>query len=62
MIVQFMDAVSGTAVYVNPNEVMTLRPDPSEPTRVTLVKLSDGETFRVRGDHEEVAAKLSRAA
>ena len=60
MIVQFMDSVTGTPVYINPAYVLTLRPDPAEPTRVTMVKLSDGETFRVRGDHEQVAEKLAR--
>lgn len=60
MIVQMMDSVTGTAVYINPTYVTTLRPDPADPTRVTMVKLSDGETFRVRGAHEEVADKLAR--
>jgi hypothetical protein len=62
MIVEFVDSVTGTPVYINPEIVMTLRPDPSNPTGVTQVKLRDGETFRVHGDHEKVAAKLSRAA
>jgi hypothetical protein len=62
MIVQFMDSVAGTAVYINPSYVVTLRPDPADPTRVTMVKLRDGETMRVQGDHREVADKLARAA
>ena len=49
MIVQFMDNVTGTAVYVNPVYVVSLRPDPAAPTRVSVVKLQDGETIRVQG-------------
>jgi hypothetical protein len=60
MIVQFMDTVAGTAVYINPAYVVSLRPDPADPTRVTLVKLRDGESIRVQGDHREVADKLAR--
>jgi hypothetical protein len=40
--------------------VVTLRPDPATPERTTIVKLRDGETFRVQGTHVEVAAKLGR--
>lgn len=61
MIVQLVDSVAGTPVYINPAFVMTLRPDPDDPTGTTLVKLSDGESFRVRGVHEDVADKLARA-
>ena len=39
---------------------MTLRPDPETPERTTIVKLRDGESFRVQGTHVEVAAKLGR--
>ena len=60
MIVQFTDSVAGTAVYINPAYVVTLRPDAADPHRVTMVKLSDGETFRVRGEHQEIADKLLR--
>ena len=60
MIVQFFDTDAGTAVYINPEYVVTLRPDPAEPERISIVKLRDGETFRVQGTHVEVAAKLSR--
>jgi hypothetical protein len=59
MIVEFMDSVAGTPVYINPAYVVTLRPDPADPARVTLVKLEDGETIRVHGDHREVADKLA---
>ena len=60
MIVQFFDTDAGTAVYINPEYVVTLRPDPAETERISVVKLRDGETFRVQGTHMEVAAKLSR--
>ena len=60
MIVLFFYYSSGTAVYINPDYVMTLRPDPEEPTSVTLVKLNDGESIHVRGEHPEVADKLAR--
>jgi uncharacterized protein YlzI (FlbEa/FlbD family) len=61
MIVQFMDSAAGTAVYLNPAYVMTLRPDPVDPTRITIIKLRDGETIRVQGDHQEVADKFARS-
>jgi hypothetical protein len=61
MIVEFIDSVAGTPVYINPDYVVTLRPDPAEPTEVTMVKLRDGESIRVRGDHQEIAAKLAPA-
>ncbi len=60
MIVQLQDSVAGVPVYINPTYVVTLRPDPADPTRVTMVKLSDGETFRVVGEHQEVAEKLAK--
>ena len=59
MIVPFNDSVSGTAVYINPDYVVSLRPDPSDPTHVTIVKLREGETVRVIGDHQEVANRLA---
>jgi len=62
MIVPFMDRVTGTAVYINPAEVVTVRPDPDAPEQVSIIKLRDGESIRVNGDHEEVAAKLDGAA
>lgn len=62
MIVQLKDSVAGTAVYINPEYVVALRPDPVDPTRVTTVKLSDGESIRVVGDHEQIADRLARAA
>jgi len=60
MIAQFMDSVAGTAVYINQAYVVTLRPDPAEPDRVSIVKVRDGESIRVRDDHREVADKLAR--
>ena len=60
MIVQFFDVDAGTTVYINPEYVVTLRPDPAHPETTTVVKLRDGETFRVQGTHVEVAAKLGR--
>ena len=62
MIVPFTDSVAGTAVYVNPEYVVTMRPDPADPTHVTMVKLEDGETIRLAADHREVASKLAEAA
>jgi hypothetical protein len=62
MVAQFMDSVAGAPVYLNPTYVVSLRPDPADPDRVTLVKIRDGETIRVRGDHNEVAGKLAKAA
>ena len=59
MIVEFIDGVAGTAVYLNPAYVVFLRPDPADPGGVTQVKLEDGETIRVRGDYREVADKLA---
>ena len=60
MIVQFTDSAAGSFVYINPR--LTLRPDPSDPTKVTLVKLEDGESIRVRGEHTDVADRLTRVA
>jgi hypothetical protein len=58
MVVELYDTVTGTPVYVNPDLVLTMRPDPEEPLEVTDIKLRDGEMLRVRGGHDEVAAKL----
>ena len=60
MIVAFAEAVSGVPVYINPSFVVSLRPDPAEPEHTTVVRLSDGETLRLRGGHGDVAARLSR--
>ena len=62
MIVQLMDSVTGTPVYINPAYVVTLRPDPADPDHISIVKLRDGETIRIRGGDQDVADKLARAA
>jgi hypothetical protein len=61
MIVQFFDTDAGSTVYINPEYVVTLRPDPAEPKRISVVKLRDGETCRLQGTHMEVAVRLARA-
>jgi hypothetical protein len=58
MVVSFKDATVGTAVYINPEFVVSVRPDPAGPEEVSMVKLHDGETVKVRGIHTEVARKL----
>ncbi len=60
MIVQFLDTVAGTAVYINPAYVVTVRPDPADPDHVSILRLRDGESVRVKGEHREVADKLAR--
>jgi hypothetical protein len=40
---------------------MSLRPDPSDPDHISIVRLRDGESLRVKGDHREVAEKLRQA-
>jgi hypothetical protein len=40
--------------------VVSLRPDPADPERVSILKLQDGESIRIRGDHRQVADKLRR--
>jgi hypothetical protein len=62
MIAEFIDATTGTAVYLNPRHVVSLRPDPEDPLTFSVIKLEDGETVRVRGDHREVADKLADRA
>jgi len=61
MIVQFIDSVAGTPVYINPAYVVTLRPDPADPDHISIIKIRDGESIRVRGGDKEVADKLARA-
>ena len=62
MITHFVDATTGASVYVNPDYVVMLRPDPAEPDAVSVMKISDGETVRVRGGHNDVASRLTRPA
>jgi uncharacterized protein YlzI (FlbEa/FlbD family) len=61
MIAQFMDTVTGTAVYLNPAYVVALRPDPADPDHVSIIQLRNGESIRVKGDHREVADRLTRS-
>jgi hypothetical protein len=60
MIIPFSEAASGVPIYINPAFVVSLRPDPVDPERTSMVKLSDGETIRIRGSHDDVAGRLSR--
>ena len=62
MIVQLTDSVAGTPVYINPAYVVTLRPDPADPDHISIIKIRDGESIRVRGSDKDVADKLARAA
>jgi hypothetical protein len=62
MIVQFVDSVAGTPVYINPAYVVSARPDAAEPDEITVLNMRDGETVRVRASHEQVAEKLKRSA
>jgi hypothetical protein len=62
MIVQLMDSKTRTPVYINPDFVMSLRPDPDNIDGGSNIKLGDGESVRVLGDSEDVAAKLARPA
>jgi hypothetical protein len=41
---------------------MSLRPDPDNIDGGGIIKLGDGESVRVLGDREEVAAKRARPA
>ena len=61
MLVQLLDSVVGTPVYINPAYVVTLRPDPADPDQISIIKIRDGESIRVRGGDKEVADKLARA-
>jgi hypothetical protein len=60
MIAQFMDTVTGTAVYLNPAYVVALRPDPADPDHVSIIQLRNGESVWGGGDHREVADRLAR--
>jgi hypothetical protein len=61
MIAPFFEATSGVALYINPAFVITVRPDPADPERTSVVKLSDGETLRLRGGPDDIASRLGRA-
>ena len=60
MIVRFADANTGTPIYINPEYVMSLRPDPVKIESGSIITIRNGETIRVEGAHEEVAARLAR--
>jgi hypothetical protein len=60
MFVQMVDSDTAQPVHINPQYVVTLRPDPADLDRMSIVKLEDGETIRVLGEHREVAGKLAR--
>ena len=61
MLAQLMNQVTGTEVYINPAYVVSVRPEPSDPDHVSVLKLRDGEDVKVIGDHRQVADKLARA-
>jgi hypothetical protein len=60
MVVPLMD-VTRTKVYINPDYVISVRPDPADPDHISIVRLRD-ETVRVLEDHEKAADRLARAA
>jgi len=60
--VQFIDRVTGAAVYINPEYVMSIRPHPADPDNASIVKIRDGETIEVKYSHTEVVRKLLRRA
>ena len=60
MIAQLMDTAIGTPVSINPTYVVTLRSDPADPDHISIITLRNGESIRVRGDHQEVADKIVR--
>jgi hypothetical protein len=62
MVVEFIDSVTGTPVYINPQYVLSLRPDPADPLNVSIVRLNDGESLRIRGEHRTIADRLRRPA
>lgn len=62
MIVPFTNRVSGATVYINPDYVVSVRPDPADPDNASVVKLRDGETIKVQGALQDVADRLLRVA
>ena len=55
-----MNGNHGTAVCINPTYVVTLRTDPVDLDRISVIKLEDRETIRVLVKQREVADKRSR--
>lgn len=62
MIVEFFDRTAGTPICINPAYVVVLRPNAANPTAVSLGKLAEGKSLRVRGDLREVTDPLNPAA
>jgi hypothetical protein len=62
MIVKLMDRATGAPVYINPAYVVTLRPDPADPDEASIITIRDGESVRVKGDHESIARQIRGAA
>ena len=62
MIVPFTDSTIATAVHVNPAYVVTLQPDPVDMDFVNIIKLEDGGSIGVQGDHRRVADGLARTS
>ena len=60
--VQFHDRITGATVYVNPEYVVSIRPDPSNPDTASIIKLRDSETNHVHGSHADVVSRLVRRA
>jgi hypothetical protein len=60
--VQFTDRVTGAMVYINPDYVMSIRPDPVDPDHASILKLRDGEAIHVNGSHPDVALRLLQRA
>ena len=60
--VHFTDRVTGATVYINPEYVMSIRPDPAAPDSASIIRIRDGEPIHVQGSHTEVPAKLLRRA
>ena len=58
MIVQLLDRAADAAEYINPENVIMMRPDFEPLLEATIVKLNEGKTLTVIGDHREVADKL----
>ena len=60
--VQFHDRITGAPVYINPDYVMSIRPDPGTPDAASIIKLRDSETIHVHGSHTDVVSRLTRRA
>jgi hypothetical protein len=56
MLVQFFDTDAGTTVYINPEYVVTLRPDPETPERSETTSVGRFRWFRT----QEIIAEAQR--